>query len=88
MIPKLQTAVLQVTTACPLSCAQCYMDHTGVHMQLAAAQEILLQVKVLGAELVQLTGGGAHGLSAAFGRGQTLHAAGATDGDRNFGLWL
>lgn len=57
MIPKLQTAVLQVTTACPLSCAQCYMDHTGAHMQLAAAQEILLQAKAMGAELVQLTGG-------------------------------
>ena len=57
MIPRLQTAVLQVTTACPLSCAQCYMNHTGAHMQLAAAQEILLQAKALGAELVQLTGG-------------------------------
>lgn len=48
---------MQVTTACPLSCAQCYMDHTGLHMPLPTAREILRQAKALGAGLVQLTGG-------------------------------
>ena len=55
MISALQTAVLQVTTACPLSCAQCYMKHTGIHMSLPTARDILLRAKELGAEVVQLT---------------------------------
>ena len=57
MISPLETAVIQVTTACPLSCAQCYMEHTGIHMQLSTAREILLRAKTLGASAVQLTGG-------------------------------
>ena len=57
MISALQTAVLQVTTACHLSCAQCYMKHTGIHMSLPTARDILLRAKELGAEVVQLTGG-------------------------------
>lgn len=57
MIFAPETAVLQVTTACPLSCAQCYMDHTGASMTLSAAREILRQAKELGINAVQLTGG-------------------------------
>ena len=57
MSPALETAVLQVTTACPLSCPQCYMRHTGVHMSLPTAQTVLRRAKALGAGTVQLTGG-------------------------------
>lgn len=57
MIPALETAVLQVTTACPLSCAQCYMNHTGIQMPLSTAQDILRRAKEMGAGVVQLTGG-------------------------------
>lgn len=57
MIPALETAVLQVTTACPLSCAQCYMNHTGIDMPFQTAQDILRRAKSMGAVVVQLTGG-------------------------------
>ena len=57
MSPQLQTAVLQVTTTCPLSCPQCYMQHTGAHMPLPVARDILHRAKALGAGTVQLTGG-------------------------------
>ena len=57
MTSPLETAVLQVTTACPLSCDQCYMRHGNTHMLLPTAKEILLRAKTMGANVVQLTGG-------------------------------